>query len=222
MNIVTIGLGNFGASLAKILTSMGHDVLGVDKNNDKVEFFKDKIANTICLDASDPHALRLLPLKEADVFVVCIGDDFGVSVMIAALLKKFGVKKLLCRESSSIHLAVLNSIGISNTTNPEYELAKILAQKLTLPGIQNLFNISDTFKIIDLFVPERLIDQPFSPQTFKENTHLKVVALKRNEKILYSSSQAIEDQEIHNINYKENDTLVLAGELKDIRKFLMI
>jgi len=93
MNVVAIGLGNFGASLAKILTAMGHDVLGVDRNIDKVEFFKDTIANTICLDASDPHALRLLPIKEADAFVVCIGDDFGVSVMIGALLRKFGVKK---------------------------------------------------------------------------------------------------------------------------------
>lgn len=104
MNIVTIGLGNFGASLAKMLTAAGHDVIGVDKNNDKVEFYKDKIANTICLDATDPHTLRLLPLREADAFIICIGDDFGVSVMIAALLKKFGVKNIMCRESSSIHL----------------------------------------------------------------------------------------------------------------------
>ena len=112
MNVVTIGLGNFGASLAKILTAMGHDVIGVDNNPEKVEFFKDKISNTVCLDASDPHALLLLPIREADVFVVCIVDDFGVSVMIAALLKKYGVRNVICRESSSIHLTVLNSIGI--------------------------------------------------------------------------------------------------------------
>ena len=99
MNIVAIGLGNFGASLAKTLTAMGHDVLGVDISSEKVEFFKDVIANTVCLDATDPHTLRLLPLKEADVFVVCIGNDFGVSVKISALLKKFGVKKLISRES---------------------------------------------------------------------------------------------------------------------------
>ena len=90
MNIVAIGLGNFGASLAKTLTAMGHDVIGVDKNSEKTEFYKDKIANTISLDATDPHALKLLPIKEADVFVVCIGDDFGISVMISALLKKNG------------------------------------------------------------------------------------------------------------------------------------
>jgi trk system potassium uptake protein TrkA len=220
MNIVAIGLGNFGASLAKILTAMGHDVLGVDKKLEKVEFFKDKIANTICLDASDPHALRLLPIKEADVFVVCIGDDFGVSVMISALLKKFGVRKVICRESSSIHLTVLNSIGIAHTINPEYESARILAQTLTLSGIQHLFNISETLKIVDLTVPASLIDHKFSPTLFREKTHLKIIALRRNQKILYSSSQPSVDQDIDDLIYQQEDILVLAGEIKDIRKFL--
>jgi trk system potassium uptake protein TrkA len=219
MNVVTIGLGNFGASLAKTLTAMGHDVIGVDKNNDKVDFYKDKIANTICLDATDPHTLRLLPLKEADVFVVCIGDDFGVSVMIAALLKKMGVKNIICRESSSIHLTVLNAIGIMNTINPEWESARILAQKLALTGIHNLFNISETLKIVDLSVPASLVGQRFYPVALREATHLKVIALKRDEKILYSSSKPIYDQDIEEIYYKPEDVLVLSGELKDIRKF---
>jgi len=219
MNVVAIGLGNFGASLAKILTAMGHDVLGVDRNIEKVEFFKDTIANTICLDASDPHALRLLPIKDADAFVVCIGDDFGISVMIAALLKKFGVKKVICRESSSIHLAVLNSIGIKHTINPEYESARILAQKLALDGILNLFSITDSLKIIDMPVPQFYVNQQFSPVTFKKDTHLKIVALRRGQNILYSSSQP-KDKEIVDFDYQQDDILVLVGEIRDIRKFL--
>jgi trk system potassium uptake protein TrkA len=220
MNIVAIGLGNFGASLAKILTAMGHDVLGVDRNIDKVEFFKDKIANTICLDASDPHALILLPLKDADVFVVCIGDDFGVSVMIAALLKKFGVKKVISRESSSIHLTVLNSIGITNTINPEYESANLLAQKLELEGVLNIFSITDSLKIIDMKVPESLVDQKFAPGNFKKETHLKIVALRRDQQIVYSSSQPTEDQENVDFNFLKDDIMVLVGEIRDIRNFL--
>ena len=220
MNIVTIGLGNFGASLAKILTAMGHDVIGVDNNLEKVEFFKDKISNTICLDASDPHALRLLPIKEADVFIVCIVDDFGVSVMIAALLKKFGVRKVICRESSSIHLTVLNSIGIANTINPEYETAGMLAQTLVLPGIHHLFSVSETLKIVDLTIPSELINQKFSPSSFREKTHLKIVALKRDQKVLYSTSQPEEDRDFEYLVYHINDILVLVGDVKDIRRFL--
>jgi len=220
MNIVTIGLGHFGASLAKVLTSLGHDVLAVDDDLNKVEFFKDTVANTICLDATDPHALRLLPISEADVFVICIGDDFGISVKVAALLRKFGVKRVICRESSSIHLTVLNAIGIQETINPEHEMARILAQKLPLKGIQNLFTITETFKIIDMLMPASLFGKKISPINFRLETRLKIVAVKRNLRILYSSAQVAEREDKDEIEFMENDTLVLAGELKDIKRFL--
>lgn len=220
MNIVAIGLGNFGASLAKILTSLGHDVLGVDQDLARVEYFKDSVANTICLDATDPHALRLLPIKEADVFVVCIGDDFGISVKIAALLKKFGVARVICRESSSIHLTVLNAIGIKETINPEYEFAKIMAHKLPLSGIQNMFSITDSFKIIDMIMPLFLIGKKNSVTNFRKETHLKIIALKRNHRLIYASAQATEIDDKIEIEFKENDTLVMAGEIRDIKRFL--
>lgn len=220
MNIVAIGLGNFGASLAKILTSLGHDVLGVDNDLVRVEYFKDAVANTICLDATDSHALRLLPIKEADVFVVCIGDDFGISVKIAALLLKLGVSRVICRESSSIHLTVLNALGAKETINPEYEAAKNLAQMLPLRGIQNIFSISDSFKIVDMLMPEDLIGEKKSVATFRKETHLKIVALKRNHRIIYSSANTADLEDKNDIEFKENDTLVIAGEIKDIKRFL--
>jgi len=218
MNIVTIGLGNFGASLAKILTSLGHDVLGVDNDLRRVEYFKDVVANTICLDATDSHALRLLPLKEADVFVVCIGDDFGISVQIAALLKKLGVARIISRESSSIHLTVLNAIGIQETINPEYELAKIFAQKLPLIGIQNMFSITESFKIVDVFMPPSLIGKKYLPANFQKEMHLNIIALKRSHRIVYSSTQNAGATD--EIDFRENDTLVLIGELRDIKRFI--
>lgn len=220
MNIVAIGLGNFGASLAKILTSLGHDVLGVDNDLVRVEYFKDAVANTICLDATDSHALRLLPIKEADVFVVCIGDDFGISVKIAALLLKLGVSRVICRESSSIHLTVLNALGAKETINPEYEAARNLAQMLPLRGIQNIFSISDSFKIVDMLIPEDLIGERRSVASFRKETHLKIVALKRNHRVIYSSANTADLEDKNDIEFKENDTLVLAGEIKDIKRFL--
>ena len=140
--------------------------------------------------------------------------------MISALLKKMGVKKIICRESSSIHLTTLNAIGISETINPEWESAQVLAQRLALEGVMHLFNISDTLKIIDMVVPLSFVGQKFSPVSFKEETHLKIVALKRNEKILYSSSQPVEDADREDLYFEPYDILVLIGDIRDIRKFL--
>ena len=69
-------------------------------------------------------------------------------------------------------------------------------------------------------VPKSLVDTKFSPGSFKKETHLKIVALRREQQILYSSSHPREDHEIVDFNYKTDDILVLLGEIKDIRKFL--
>lgn len=37
MKFIIIGLGNFGFALAEKLTQQGHEVIGVDKNIDKIE-----------------------------------------------------------------------------------------------------------------------------------------------------------------------------------------
>jgi trk system potassium uptake protein TrkA len=154
MNFIVIGLGNFGASLAKRLTALGHDVIGVDKELEKVEFFKDVITNTISMDITDIHALKTLPLKDCDMVIVCIGDDFGSSVKTTALLKKLGVTNLYGRESSLIHKTVLNAIGVSNTINPEYDTAFVFAEKLIMTGVISIFSITDELKIAEINIPE--------------------------------------------------------------------
>ena len=65
-----------------------------------------------------------------------------------------------------------------------------------------------------------MVGEKFSPVAFKEHTHLKIVAHKRDNKILYSSSQPREDQDIADLVYHPEDILVLIGEIKDIRKFI--
>jgi K+/H+ antiporter YhaU regulatory subunit KhtT len=69
-------------------------------------------------------------------------------------------------------------------------------------------------------VPLSFVGQKFSPVSFKEETHLKIVALKRNEKILYSSSQPVEDADREDLYFEPYDILVLIGDIRDIRKFL--
>jgi len=179
MNFIVIGLGNFGASLAKKLTALGHDVIGVDKEMDKVEFFKDTIRNTVSMDITDIHALKTLPLKDCDMVIVAIGDDFGSSIKTSALLRKLGVEKLCGRESSLIHKTVLNSIGVTETINPEYDTACIFAEKLIMTGVWGIYNISDEIKIAEVSVPEEMIGKKLSEISFKVYEDVDVLALKQ-------------------------------------------
>ena len=67
MKCIIIGLGNFGMALAQRLTAMGYEVIGVDKDIEKVNLYKDSIKNTISLDINNEQAAKNLPLKDADL-----------------------------------------------------------------------------------------------------------------------------------------------------------
>jgi trk system potassium uptake protein TrkA len=227
MNFVIIGLGNFGASLAKKLTALGHDVIGVDKDMEKVEFFKDTIRNTVSMDITDIHALKSLPLKDCDHLVVCIGDDFGSSVKTIALLKKLGVQKIYGRESSLIHKTVLNALGVSNTINPEYDTAVVFAEKLIMEGVWSIYNITDDVKVAEVSIPEEYLGKKFSQLDPDELEDISILALKIPDKKLSTPSlekwSSIDVEKIDNDFVLEKDMrLVIKGRKKDIIDFLKL
>ena len=227
MNFIVIGLGNFGASLAKKLTALGHDVIGVDKDMEKVEFFKDTIKNTVSMDITDIHALKNLPLKDCDMVIVCIGDDFGSSIKTTALLKKLGVQKIYGRESSLIHKTVLNAIGVSNTINPEYDTAVVFAEKLIMMGVWSIYNISDNIKIAEVSVPDEYIGKNLSQIDPKELRNLHILALKHldNKQSTPSLEKwiAIEMDDFEkDIVLEKNMRFVIKGSKKDIIDFLRL
>jgi trk system potassium uptake protein TrkA len=179
MNFIIIGMGNYGASLAKKLSAMGHEVIGVDKDLAKVEFFKDRVSNTICMDATDVHAVRALPLADADMVVVAIGNDFGTSVMITALLKKLKVPHIVSRESSSIHFTVMDALGIHETVNPEFDSAQVFAEKIVLQGVKGIYPLSRDIKIAEILVPPSFIGRQDIVFTINHEYRVEVIAVKR-------------------------------------------
>lgn len=227
MNFVIIGLGNFGASLAKKLTALGHDVIGVDKDMDKVEFFKDTIKNTVSMDITDIHALKSLPLKDCDHVVVCIGDDFGSSIKTIALLKKLGVQKLYGRESSLIHKTVINALGFSNTINPEYDTAVVFAEKLIMEGVWSIYSITDELKVAEVSIPEEYVDKKFSELDPEEMENISILALKYPDKKLSTPSldkwAAFEVDKIDkDLVLSKEMRLVIKGKKRDILDFLKL
>lgn len=227
MNFIVIGLGNFGASLAKKLTALGHDVIGVDKDMEKVDFFKDTIKNTVSMDITDIHALKTLPLKDCDMVVVSIGHDFASSVKTAALLKKLGVQRIYGRESSLIHKTVLNAIGVSSTINPEYDTAAVFAEKLIMTGVWSIYNISDEIKIAEISVPEEFVGKNFSQIDQKEFQDVEIIALKQPDRKL--STPALEKWLAIELNDLKNDIVlekdmhfIIKGRKKGIIDFLKL
>ena len=111
MKYIIIGLGNYGHMLAEELSVLGHEVIGADVSASRVDSIKEKIATAFVLDATDEQALAALPLSGVDVVIVAIGENFGASIRVVALLKQQKVAHIYARAIDNVHRSVLEAFG---------------------------------------------------------------------------------------------------------------
>ena len=147
--------------------------------------------------------------------------------MTTALLKKLGVHRIYGRESSLIHKTVLNSLGVSNTINPEYDTATVFAEKLIMTGVWSIYNISDDIKIAEVSVPEEYIGKNITQIYLKEMQNINILALKYLDKKLSTPSLdkwiGIESKNFGNdIVLEKGMRFVIKGRKKDIIDFLKL
>ena len=225
MKFSIIGLGHFGASLGERLTSMGHEVIGVDKHMDKVDALKNRLTHVVCLDSTDSVAINNLPLANTDIFIVCIGENEGENLMTTALLKKMQVKRLISRSVSTLHENVLEAMGITEIVRPEIETADRWALKLSNSKYVNLFEITKEFRIVELVVPANMVGRTVMNINFNKIYNVIVLTkLKQVSEVnkLGVNRTIIKAGEIvtANTRIEENDILVVYGHRDDIQRML--
>ncbi|MDW7996921.1 MAG: NAD-binding protein, partial [Bacteroidota bacterium] len=103
LRVAVIGLGHFGMNLALRLTEEGCEVIAVDRDPERVEVLQDRVAIAVVLDSTEQRPLRKLGLRDMDIVVVAIGEDFQSSLLTTASLQEIGVKRIINRVISPVH-----------------------------------------------------------------------------------------------------------------------
>lgn len=227
MKFTIIGLGNFGLALAEKLTHLGHEVIGVDKNIQKIEDNKDKITHAICLDCSYQAAVNSLPLKNTDVVIVAIGEDVGANLLTTALMKKMDIPRLISRSSSNIHQTILESMKITEIIKPEVETADRWAKKLTTSGMVDSFELTDQYSVVEVVIGGKFVDKTIEEVGFNNKYNVIVLTIMKNIReanksgVLKKTSKfQIQGIAKAETILTEGDIMVLYGNNDDINKLL--
>ncbi len=225
MKFIILGLGNFGASLATMLTEKGHEVIGVDMTMNRVEMLKDQITHTVCIDVTDPIAMKNLPIAETDVVVIALGEDAGANIMSTALLKQMNPKRIICRAISPLHLTILEAMGMDEIVHPEEEAAERLANSLNMQGVVNSFVLSEAYNIVEARVPAHCANKTIEEVGFRRNYNIVILAIKkvREERNLLGVVRKVSEvEEVASTStvLQVGDILVLYGNVDDIQSFL--
>lgn len=225
MKFIVFGLGNFGSSLAEQLVQLGHEVIGVDENMEKVDRYKHTITHTIAMDSTNREAIEQLPLNSTDAVIVGIGENEGANILTTALLKQIGMKRIVCRITSPIQRVVLEAMNIEEFVNPEVSSAERLALKLDLPGVINSFQINPDYRLLEVGIPDRYVGKTIEELDLAQRYNLVLVTILKEvtKKNIFGSQNS--ELKVMGIVppgtvLQKKDVLLLFGSPKDLESFI--
>lgn len=224
MKYIIIGLGNYGRVLAEELSALGHEVIGADICESRVDNIKDKVATAFVIDATDELALSVLPLNSVDVVVVAIGENFGASVRVVALLKQNKVAHIYARAIDVVHKAVLEAFSLDKILTPEEDAARSLVQLLDFGTNMEAFRVDAEYYVVNFTVPKKFVGYFVNELNLDEEFRLKLIGIKRADKITNCLGISLAESHVRNelandVKVEEGDELVCYGKYRDFQAF---
>jgi len=174
-----IGLGRFGAAMATTLSDLGHEVIGVDGDEDRVRSLADVITLAVQLDATDEKALLGAGIKAVDVAIVSIGENIEASLLVVTLVREMGVKNIVAKAVTPLHGRILDKLGVSRVIFPERETAIRVAHSLVNPNVLDYIELSKDFSIVDIPAPEDFEGKTLRDIGLRARFGLTTIAIKR-------------------------------------------
>jgi trk system potassium uptake protein TrkA len=208
-----IGVGRVGASLVKTLDSLGHDVLGIDCDEDRIQDLSDELpgASLVAADATEDSVLRDLGLDRFDGAAVVIGESIQGSVLVTLILKDLGVPMIFSRANNDLHARVLDRVGADHVIQPEKEFGEFLARQMSLPGIQDYLDLGQDEALIEIEVPREWVDKSLADLQLHRKKDLTVLAIKGENK---GGTLPRPDTPL-----QKGDILVVGGPKRELDKF---
>ena len=145
--VLVIGLGKFGLTVAADLTRQGHEVLGIDVDPDAVAEAAPFCAQALELDANDEGALREIGAKDFDVAVVAINDP-ARAILATLILRELGVPQIVARAQTPTEVRILERAGNVRPVLVEQSMGRYVARSIGIGGALDVMPVSDDVVIV--------------------------------------------------------------------------
>ncbi len=155
--VAVIGLGRFGLAVGRTLSQWGHEVYGIDCEEEQVQHAKDELTHVVQAELYSTADVKDLGLDEVDVAVVAIGADIEASILTTTLLLEAGVRRVMTRATTRLHGIILQRVGAHDVIYPEEASGEMLARSLRAPGITEHIELSSEIGINKLRAPDEWV-----------------------------------------------------------------
>jgi trk system potassium uptake protein TrkA len=208
-----IGLGRFGSALARELVQLGYEVLGIDKNEERIDNMSEYLTHVAVADSIDEETLRSLGIRNFDCVVVAIGNDIQASIMTTIILKDMGIKKVVTKAQTKLHGKVLQKIGVDRVVFPERDMGIRVAHQLVTPNLLDYIELSKEYTIAELNVSGKISGHSLKELDTRARYGCSIVAIINKKVCRVNIAPSAEDQ------VEEGDVMVVIGTNEQIDRF---
>ena len=213
-NILLIGVGRFGRHIAMQLSQLGHQVMAVDINEERINDVLPFVTNAQIGDSTNEEFLRTLGIGNFDVCFVTISSNFQNSLETTSLLKELGAKSVVSRAERDVQAKFLLRNGANNVVYPEKQMAKWAAIRYSADHIFDYIEIDEQHAIFEVQVPKEWIGKSVGELDGRRRFGINILGIKRAGKT---------DVSVMSNTILSDDITVLAlGEYKALQKCFRI
>ncbi len=213
-NVLLIGLGRFGRSFAWKMNDLNSQVMAIDKDEERVNKVLPYVTNAQIGDSTDVNFLKSLGVRDFDVCIVAIGDNFISSLETTSLLKELGAKRVVSRAASLTQEKFLLRNGADDVIFPEKQLAIWTAIRFSSESITNYIELTEGYSIYELMVPKSWNGKTVGQIDIRKKYDLNILGIRSHGELVMqitSDTMLSEDQQ-----------LLILGKDEDVQKYFKL
>ena len=209
-SILLIGLGRFGRHIATTLNELGHEVMAIDHNEERINDILPYVTSAQIGDSTNEEFLKSLGISNYDVCIVAIANDFQSSLETTSLLKEMGAKLVVSRAERDVQAKFLLRNGADEVVYPEKQVAKWAAIRYSADHLLNYIELDDTHSIFEVSPPASWIGKSIGQIDIRKRYNINIMAVKENGKMNMSiTPETILTKDV---------TMLVLGEYKALQK----
>ena len=212
--VLLIGLGRFGRHIVTHLNKQGHQVMAVDNVEERVEAVLPFVTNAQIGDSTNGAFLESLGIRNFDVCIVAIGNDFQSSLETTCLLKELGGKLVVARAERDGQAKFLLRNGADEVVYPEKQLAKWTAIRFTSNHILDYIALDNDHAIVELDLPDAWAGKTVGKIDIRRKYGINILGVKRSGKLHLTVTP--------DTQFSEGDTVLVLGENRALQKAFRI
>lgn len=211
-SILIIGLGRFGRHMAKKFSEQNNDVMAIDINEERINNVLSVVTNALIGDATNERFMETIGVRDFDLCVVAIGDNFQSSLETTALLKDLGAKFILARANRDVHAKFLLRNGADDVIYTEKETAERLAVKYGSDNIFNYIELNDEYSIYEIAVPSSWLNKSILKVNVRSKYGISILATKQGNNIF----PLPKPEHV----FTDSESLMILGKNEDVSRFI--